>query len=460
VVRHVYTIVSVIVATLSGMDLVLVLVIGLGVGALLGWFLHAGRVSPADVEPALLEARHAQVVAEIRRDEGEARAETARELAAAQASIEGLRQTLDAARQQYTDAVERTRRDTQERAESERQESKVLQQLAPVVSQLRTMQQKVDEIEKQRSAQHGDLAAQIRATRESAEQSRSAAETLSQALRNNSVRGAYGETQLKSLVESAGLLNRVDFFTQESIEAESGSRRPDMVVRLPGNKQMAVDAKVPFSAFIESSRSDLDETQRKQLQTQHAKQVKGHVDALADKGYWTGLSATPEFTVAFIPNDSILNAALDTDPGLMQHAFDRGIVLATPVNLWAVLKTVSFTWRQEVLSENAKELFDLGNELYSRLATLSDKVAKLGRSIEGSVKSYNEFVGTLERRVLSTARKFDGLDRPAVLGEVATVDSDTRGLTAGEFAALDDLERPELDFALDAVIVHDDEETA
>jgi DNA recombination protein RmuC len=132
----------------------------------------------------------------------------------------------------------------------------------------------------------------------------------------------------------------------------------------------------------------------------------------------------------------------------MQHAFDRGIVLATPVNLWAVLKTVSFTWRQEVLTENAKELFDLGNELYGRLATLSDKVAKLGRSIEGTVKGYNEFVGTLERRVLSTARKFDGLDRPTVLGEVPQIDANTRGLTAGEFSAFDDLERPELDLEL------------
>ena len=431
------------------MDLVLVLVVGLGVGVLLGWTLRAGRdTSVVDVDPVVLEARHGAMVEQLRRQELEARAEISSQLAAAEASVHGLHEALESARQQYRDAQERTQREAQARIEADQKESKVLQQLAPVAQQLRTMQQKVDEIEKQRSAQHGDLAAQIRATRESADQSRSAAETLSQALRNNSVRGAYGETQLKSLVESAGLLHRVDFFTQESIEAESGSRRPDMVVRLPGGKEMAVDAKVPFNAFIESSRADLDEAQRRQLQAQHAKQVKSHVDSLADKGYWTGLSATPEFTVAFIPNDSILNAALDTDPGLMQHAFDRGIVLATPVNLWAVLKTVSFTWRQEVLTENAKELFDLGNELYGRLATLSDKVAKLGRSIEGTVKGYNEFVGTLESRVLSTARKFDGLDRPTVLGEVPQLDADTRGLTAGEFSAFDDLERPELDLGL------------
>jgi DNA recombination protein RmuC len=434
------------------MDLVIVLLVGLAVGASLGWLLGraqqaAGRV---DHDPVVVEARHAQLVAEIRQQESAARADVAARLAEADATARGLREQLEAAQIQYRETIQQHTHERERRTAAEQAESKVLQQLAPVATQLRTMQQKVDEIEKQRSLQHGDLAAQIRATRESAEQSRAAAAMLSQALSNNVVRGAYGETQLKSLVESAGLLHRVDFTTQESITAESGARRPDMVLRLPGGKEMAVDAKVPYKAFIDSSRADLDDAQRKQLLIQHAKQVKSHVDALADKAYWTGLSATPEFTVAFIPNDSILNAALDADPGLMQHAFDRGVVLATPVNLWAVLKTVSFTWRQEVLSENAKELFDLGNELYGRLATLSEKVAKLGRSIEGTVKGYNEFVGTLERRVLSTARKFDGLEKPTVLDELNQIDADTRGLTASEFSAFDDLERPELDLELPA----------
>lgn len=435
------------------MELVGVLLLGLVLGSVVGWAVARGQVSQASVgpDPALLEARHEAVVAQVRQQEQEARAEVSRQLAEADATARAMRDQVAA-------ITEQQRREAAERAQTQGADSKVLSALSPVQETLRTMQKQIVDLESQRHQQHGALAAQITATRETAEKSKLAAETLSAALRNNSVRGAYGETQLKSLVESAGLLHRVDFSTQESITAESGARRPDMVLRLPGAKEMAVDAKVPFSAFIESSRADIDDTQRKQLLVQHAKQVKAHVDALADKEYWTGLSASPEFTVAFIPNDSILNAALDADPGLMQHAFDRGIVLATPVNLWAVLKTVAFTWRQEVLTENAKELFDLGNELYGRLATLSDKVAKLGRSIEGTVKGYNEFVGTLERRVLSTARKFDGLDRAAVLGELSEIDADPRRLTASEFSAFEDLERPEIDFAVEAEVVDDSEQ--
>ncbi len=272
-------------------------------------------------------------------------------------------------------------------------ESKVLQKLAPVAAQLKDMQQKVLDLEKQRSEQHGDLAAQIRATRQSAEQSKMAAETLSAALRNNSVRGAYGELQLKTLVESAGLLNRIDYSVQESISADSGARRPDMVIKLPGRKQVAIDSKVPFSAFIDSFREDISETERKSLQAQHAKQVRGHVDALAGKEYWTGLPVSPEYTIAFIPSEAILNTALDADPTLLEYAFSRGIVLATPVNLWATLKTVALTWKQEDLAENAQELVDLGRELYKRLGKLSDHVSKLGRSIETTVRSYNDFAG-------------------------------------------------------------------
>lgn len=430
------------------MDLVVVLVIGIVLGLVVGVLLGRGRrTGGAAADPELVEARHAGAIAQLHHDEALARADVEQRLAAAQASVDGLRDQLVQAQEQYRQTLDAHRQEARQREASAQADSKVLEKLAPVAAQLRDMQQKVVDLEKQRHQQHGDLTAQIRATRESADQSRSAAETLSAALRNNSVRGAYGETQLRSLVESAGLLRRVDFFTQESITAESGARRPDMIVRLPGGKEVAVDAKVPYSAFIDAHRPDLDDAQQAQLFTQHAKQVKAHVDALAVKTYWTGLSASPEFTVAFIPNDAILNAALDADPTLMEHAFSRGIVLATPVNLWAVLKTVAFTWQQEVLTENAKELFDLGNELYGRLAKMSEYVGKLGRSIETSVKSYNEFVGSLERRVLVTARKFDQLDEARVIPTPQVVEAQTRRLDQPEFAVLDEtgIARPELD---------------
>ncbi|WP_375003234.1 DNA recombination protein RmuC [Aeromicrobium sp. CTD01-1L150] len=454
------------------MDLVIVLLVGLLIGLALG---VAGGVlvarsraedSGTGEDPAVVQARHEAAVAQVRHEEASARADVERRLAAAQASIEGLQQAVEAAQQQYRDTVETHRREAKERESAAAAESKVLQKLSPVTTQLRSMQQKVDEIEKQRAGQHSALAEQLRVSQETAEKSRQAAEALSSALKNNATRGAYGETQLQSLVESAGLLNRVDFSMQESITADSGARRPDMVIKLPGRKQMAIDAKVPYSCFIEAHESG-DEQRSKQLLVQHARQVKAHVDALSGKEYWTGLPTSPEFTIAFIPSEAILNAALDADPTLMEHAFGRGIVLATPVNLWAVLKTVAFTWKQEDLAEHAQQVVDLGRELYKRLGTLSEHVAKLGRSLERSVGDYNKFVGSLERGVLVTARKLDGFDDTA-LEPVAPIEADARSLTTAEmtsgetpaeFAAFEDLERPELDLTI-GVETTDDERDA
>lgn len=446
------------------MESLLLLVIGLVLGALVGWLLaRASRTNEATFEPEVLEAQHAAALSQVRHDEAIARAEVTTQLATAQATITALREQVAAGDEQRREIAERHRQEATQRSAAEQTESKVLQKLAPVAAQLKDMQQKVLDLEKQRSEQHGDLAAQIRATRQSAEQSKMAAETLSAALRNNSVRGAYGELQLKTLVESAGLLNRIDYSVQESITADSGARRPDMVIKLPGRKQVAIDSKVPFSAFIDSFREDISEAERKTLQAQHAKQVRGHVDALAGKEYWTGLPVSPEYTIAFIPSEAILNTALDADPTLLEYAFGRGIVLATPVNLWATLKTVALTWKQEDLAENAQELVDLGRELYKRLGKLSDHVSKLGRSIETTVRSYNDFAGSLEGRVLVTARKLDGIDEAKMLGEVKQIEGDTRRLTASEFTVLDEtgIARPEIDFEqIGLPEVNDEEEQA
>jgi DNA recombination protein RmuC len=445
------------------METLLMLAVGLVLGGVLGWMVGRTPRTESGVDPAVLEARHAAVVSQVRHDEALARAEVEQQLAAARASVEGLREQLVQAQEQHRLTLETHRNEIRQREAAAQGESKVLQKLAPVAAQLKDMQQKVLDLEKQRSQQHGDLAAQIRATRQSAEQSKMAAETLSAALRNNSVRGAYGELQLKTLVESAGLLNRIDYSVQESISADSGARRPDMVIKLPGRKQVAIDSKVPFSAFIDSFREDISETERKSLQAQHAKQVRSHVDALAGKEYWTGLPVSPEYTIAFIPSEAILNTALDADPTLLEYAFGRGIVLATPVNLWATLKTVALTWKQEDLAENAQELVDLGRELYKRLGKLSEHVSKLGRSIETTVRSYNDFAGSLEGRVLVTARKLDGIDEARLLGEVKQIEGDTRRLTASEFTALEQtgIARPEIDFEqVGLPIADDDERTA
>jgi DNA recombination protein RmuC len=431
------------------MDPVVALVIGLVVGAVLGAVigLLLGRARHAAAttseNPAVLDARHAAALAEVRADEAAQRADLSAEIAALQATASALREQVADQQGQFREFVDRTRLEQVERTERERAESKVLQALTPVQETLRTMQQKVTDLETQRSLQHGELTQQLRSTTESEERLRATTESLASALRNNSTRGVWGETQLRSVVESAGLINRVDFNLQSSITSDAGAGRPDMVVRLPGGKSIAVDAKVPYNAYLEASQipataTGEEESRRKSLLAQHAKQVKGHIDALSAKTYWAGLEASPEFTVAFIPSEPLLATALESDPTLLEYAFSKKIALASPVNLWAVLKTVAFTWQQDVLTEDAKRLFDLSKELYGRLGTLAEHAEKLRRSIDSTVSSYNQFASSLENRVLVTARKLDALDESKVIGTPLLVDKQPRQLTAIELDVDDD----------------------
>ncbi len=435
------------------MDPILALIVGLAAGSILGAAigLLAARLRTTTADPAVIEARHATAIAEIRGHEAELRAELGAQLAAAQAGLAGLREQLDATKEQYRDAVGRAQAEAQERAA----EGKVLQALSPVQETLRTMQQKVLDLEEQRSRQHGELSQQLRTASESEQRLAATAESLASALRNNATRGVWGETQLRSLVESAGLLNRVDFTVQTSITAESGARRPDMVLRLPGGKSIAVDAKVPYNSYIDASAipataTGEQEARRQTLLAQHAKQVKAHVDALSAKSYWTGLDSSPEFTMAFIPNESLLSVALDQDPSLLDYAFSKRVLLASPVSFWATLKTVAFTWQQDVLTEDAKRLFDLGKELFGRIATLGEHAEKLRRSLDTTVASYNQFASSLESRVLVTARKLDQLDESKVIPTPGLVEERPKPLNSVEFelASLDELEgvaRPELE---------------
>ncbi|HWJ65898.1 MAG TPA: DNA recombination protein RmuC [Nocardioides sp.] len=478
--------------------LIVGLVVGLVVGAAVGWLLRQAS-APAGPSPELTaeqhraeveqltrdhlleveraEARHETALAqlrhqldraglehraaveEVRAGEAEVRAEVRAELTAATATVDQLRDALDATRTQLRGLQEQQRQAQQERERAENGQTQVLKTLTPVVEHLRSMQTKVDELEKARVRQHTELQTQIKQTQRSVEDSRKAADTLASVLKNNAVRGAWGETQLRTLVETAGLLNRVDFDLQHSVEADSGARRPDMVINLPGGKQMAIDAKVPYNSFMDAQRDGLEPETRQRLLEDHARKVRGHVDTLAQKGYWTGLAVSPEFTVAFIPNEQLLNAALDVDPSLMEHAFGQGVVLATPTNLWSMLKTVAFTWKQEALTEDAQVLFELGQVLYRRILKLSEHVDKLGRSLQRSVKDYNAFTGSLERSVLPAARKLNAADPVATIPAPKEVEDTPRALTSSEFSALADLDREELafDFEVTDTVVDDAE---
>lgn len=429
------------------------LLLGVGLGLVIG--VLAARSRARGESPAVVEARNLALIAEIRAQEAAARSEVEVRLAAAQASLATIQEQLSGAQEQYRQLVDRQRADAQAQAEREKRDSTILQALSPVQETLRSMQTKVTELEQQRSRQHGELSQQLRAATESEERLRATAESLASALRNNATRGVWGETQLRTLVESAGLINRVDFTEQATIASESGSRRPDMVLNLPGGKSIAVDSKVPYNAYIDASAIPATATgeeaaRRTQLLVQHAKQVRSHVDALSAKNYWTGLPASPEFTMAFIPNESLLSVALDHDPSLLEYAFSKRVLLASPVSFWAALKTVAYTWQQDVLTEDAKRLFDLSKELFGRLATLGEHAEKLRRSLDSTVNSYNQFATSLESRVFVTARKLDQLDESKVIPTPGLIDARPKQLTAVELelASLDELDgvaRPELD---------------
>jgi DNA recombination protein RmuC len=437
--------------------LLLGLLVGVALGAVIGLLVARSRRddSTADADPRLVEARHAAVVAELRQQEAVARAEVEARLAGTQASLEGLRDQLGAAQEQYRELIERGRFEAKQREESERAESKVLQALAPVKETLSSMQQKVTELETQRSQQHGELAQQLKTATESEERLRATAESLASALRNNATRGVWGETQLRNVVQAAGLIERVDFDVQHSISSDAGAGRPDMVIHLPGGKNIAVDAKVPFSAYLEASQIAVTATgeegaRREALIKQHVKVLRSHIDTLASKAYWAGLDASPELVIAFIPSESLVSSAMEADPSIMDYAFNKRVALASPVTLWSVLKTVAFSWQQDVLTDQAKTLFDLSKELYSRLSTLSEHADKLRRSIDATVNSYNQFANSLETRVLVTARKLNALDESKVIGTAVTIETGAKQLTAVELelAALDELEgvhRPELE---------------
>ncbi|MCS5734231.1 DNA recombination protein RmuC [Herbiconiux daphne] len=320
------------------------------------------------------------------------------------------------------------------------EDSKVLVALSPVQESLKEMQAKVVELETQRQQQHGELSQQLKSATESEERLRSTAETLASALRSNSTRGVWGETQLRSVVEAAGLIEHVDFDVQTSISSDTGAGRPDMVVHLPGGKNIAVDAKVPFAAYLEASAIPASATgaegeHRAQLMKKHVTALKAHITALGAKGYWNGLESSPELVIAFIPSESLVSGAMEADPTIMDFAFSRKVALASPVTLWSILKSVALSWQQEVLTEDARKLFDLSKELYTRLGTTAQHIDKLGNTIERSVKDYNAFIGSLERKVYPTARKLASLNSENLFPERHAIEEAPREITSRELLA-------------------------
>jgi DNA recombination protein RmuC len=286
--------------------------------------------------------------------------------------------------------------------------------LSPLASTLQRVERQVLSLERDRVEQFSRLDEQITQVRATSESLRAQTASLAGALRSPTARGAWGEVQLRRVVEHAGMLARVDFFTQSLGTTPAGiSVRPDLVVRLPGGKHVVVDAKAPLAAFLEASEEAGDaagDAAQRAAAIRHARALRGHVDALAAKEYWTAFQPAPELVVCFVPGEAFLAAACTADPSLLEHAMARRVVLATPTTLMALLRTVALTWQSEAVSGSARELFEVGQELYRRLGSLGEHAGKLGRDLHRVVEDYNALVGTLERRVLVTARRMQDLD--------------------------------------------------
>jgi DNA recombination protein RmuC len=281
----------------------------------------------------------------------------------------------------------------------------VARSVAPLHETLRRYETQVTELERDRIDAYAALRTQLGQVHADSAALRAGTEQLVAALRAPQVRGRWGEQQLRRTVELAGMLEHCDFAEQVVVAGEQGTQRPDMVVSLHGGRQIVVDAKAPLDAYLTAMQARDERTRDTHLDA-HARALRSHVEALSGKRYWAAFDQTPEFVVLFVPADPFLDAALARDPMLLEYAFARNVVLATPATLVALLRTIAFAWRQEALTRNAIEVHRIGRELYGRLAGMGEHMAKVGTSLGSAVTAYNRAVGSLESRVLVSARRF------------------------------------------------------
>lgn len=309
---------------------------------------------------------------------------------------------LQLARQSFANLQEGAKGDLEKRQQA------IQEQLQPVKKLMEQVETQMQAMEKARTGAYSGLQEQLRNLVETQNRLKSETGQLVQALRSPGVRGRWGEMQLKRAVEFSGMLNRVDFEEQVSTQSESGPLRPDMIIHLPNDKAVVVDAKVPLEAYLDAM-EQTDDAARKQKLAAHVRQIRQHIRALGSKQYWQQFSNSPEFVVLFLPGESFFSAALEQDPELIESGAKDQVVLATPTTLIALLKTVASGWREAAVAEQAQAISQLGRELYERLCTQTDHMVKLGKAIERSVDAYNSSVRSLESRVLVSARKFDEL---------------------------------------------------
>ena len=306
--------------------------------------------------------------------------------------------------------------------------------VAPLRESLGKVETQVTALESARREAYGSLTEAVRSLREDQLRLRSETSNLVTALRAPHVRGRWGEIQLRRVIELAGMVQHCDFVEQSTTDDGDGRvLRPDVLVRLPGGKCIVVDSKAPLAAYLDAFAADVTDEVRQAALRDHTRQVRDHIVKLGQKAYWRQFDSTPEFVVMFLPDESFLRAALEHDPSLVEFAADNGVITASPTNLIGLLRAVHYGWQQETIADGARQISDLGRELYKRLSTMGAHVSKLGRSLDTAVRSFNETVGSLERQVLPQARRFEqhgitGIAPP----ELTPIERQTRVLSAPE----------------------------
>ena len=355
-----------------------------------------------------------QELEQARRTAIEKEAESAKNLELAQVQLKLLTQT----QQQIEDRFKALASETLQKNSQlflDRSRDQIQHLVEPVNQSLKRFEDQVQAIERSRVGAYEGISAQVQALTDLQERVRQSTDQLKTALRSPSQRGRWGEMQLRRVVEATGMVEYCDFAEQKTLFGET-NQRPDLIVSLPNQCQVVVDAKVSLEAYLRSIEAQSD-AERQQCLKEHAVQLKNHIRSLSDKAYWQRLSCSPEFVVAFLPLESLFSAALEQDPGLLDFGAEKRVLVATPVTLITLLLTIAHGWRQRALAENIDKIRDAGIELYTRLLKMNDHFVKLGEAIGKTVETYNSTVGSMERNVLSSARKFREL-RPASADEM------------------------------------------
>jgi DNA recombination protein RmuC len=335
---------------------------------------------------------------------------------------------------------------TQAAGDLAQKEQAVRNLVEPITLSLAGMNQQIQELEKARSHAYGSLSTQVQSLLETQKALQLETGNLVKALRDPQARGVWGELHLRKTLELAGMLDHCDFKEQLTFNDDDRRYRPDVIVDLPGGKQVVIDAKVPLTAYLAALEAT-DEATRKARMADHARQVKQHIDSLASRAYWSRLPCTPEFVVMFLPGEVFFRAAMDADSGLIEYGVSQKVIITSPTTLIALLKAVAYGWNQKNLAESARHISEAGKTLYDRLCTMTGYLEDLGKKIGGAVKSYNEMLSSMERRVLPVARKFPELDRSLAaesLPELPQLDKTPRELQGQDWQ--ESLDHPQLDF--------------